>query len=166
MEEDAIHPLDRFAIDPITLEGFVALGLEGVHLSRGAVAAFTVHVHGHLGACFAVSIEADEDGVGAAEAHRANGGFDEGAKTALVGVVIGNESGVFLARAGVDNGLDVDPDDEEVGECQGSAHGRDAAAYMYGATPVEGRSHHVARGSEDGVVQRGWDRAGPGTMEG
>jgi hypothetical protein len=75
-EEDAIHPLDRFAIDPITLEGFIAPGLGGVHPPRSAVTAFTVHVHGHLRACFAIGIEADENGVGAAEAHRVNRGFD------------------------------------------------------------------------------------------
>jgi hypothetical protein len=75
-EDDAVHPLDCFAIDPITLEGFIAPGLGRVRLSCGAVTAFTVHVHGHLRACFAIGIEADEDSADAAEAHRVNRDFD------------------------------------------------------------------------------------------
>jgi hypothetical protein len=75
-EDDAVHPLDRFAIDPITLEGFIAPGLGRVHPSCSAVTAFTVHVHGHLRACFAIGIETDENGVARAEAHCVNGGFD------------------------------------------------------------------------------------------
>ena len=118
-KEDAIHPFNRFAIDPIALESFVAPGLGRAHSTRGAISALTVHVHGHLGARFAVGIEADEDGVGAAEAHSANGGFNEGAKTAFMGVVVGNEGGVFLVCAGVNDGFDVDPDDKEASKCQG-----------------------------------------------
>ena len=118
-KEDAIHPPNCFAVDPVTLESFVAPGLGRVHPTRGAVSALTVHVHGHLGARFAVGIEADEDGVGAAEAHSANGGFNEGAKTAFMGVVVGNEGGVFLVCAGVNDGFDVDPDDKEASKCQG-----------------------------------------------
>ena len=112
-KEGAIHPLDRFAIDPIAFESFVAPGLGRVHSTRGAVSALTVHVHGHLKACFAVGIEADEDGVGAAKAHRVNGGLNKGTKTAFMGVLVGNEGGAFLARAGVNDGFDVDPDDKE-----------------------------------------------------
>ena len=165
-EDDAAHPLDRFAIDPITLEGFIAPGLGGVHPPRSAVTAFTVHVHGHLGACFAVGIEADEDGVGAVEAHSVDGGLDEGAEAIFVSVVVGDEGGVFLARADVDHGLDVDSDDKEASECQSSTHGRGAAANVHGAVSVEGWGAHMTRRSKNGVVKRGRDGVGPGAMEG
>ena len=49
---------------------------------------------------------------------------------------------------------------------QGSTHGCGAAAYMHGTKPVEGRAPHVTRGSENGVVKRGRDGVGPGTVEG
>ena len=165
-KEDAVHPSDRFAIDPVTLESLVAPRLGGVHPACGAIPALTVHIHGHLRACFAVGIETDEDGVGAVEAHNVDGGFDEGAEATFVGVVIGDEGGAFLARAGVDYGLDVDPDNKEASECQGSTHGRGAAANVHGAVSVEGWGAHMARGSKNGVVKRGRDGVGPGTMEG
>ena len=89
-----------------------------------------------------------------------DGGFDEGAETAFMVVVVGDEGGVLLARASVNDGLDVDPDDKEASECQGSTHGRGAAAYVHGAVSVEGWGAHMARGrkrawcSKEG--QQGW----------
>ena len=165
-KEDAVHPSNRFAIDPVTLESLVAPRLGGVHPACGAIPALTVHVHGHLRACFAVGIETNEDGVGAEEAHSMDGGLDEGAETAFMVVVVGDEGCVFLARAGVDCGLDVDSDNKEAGECQGSTHGRGAAANVHGAVSVEGWGAHMARGSKNGVVERGRDGMGPGTVEG
>ena len=165
-KEDAVHPSDRFAIDSVTLESLVAPGFGGVHPACGAIPALTVHIHGHLRACFAVGIEADEDGVGAVEAHSVDGGLDEGAEAIFVSVVVGDEGGVFLARADVDHGLDVDSDDKEASECQSSTHGRGAAANVYGAASVEGWGAHMTRRSKNGVVKRGRDGVGPGAMEG
>ena len=45
-----------------------------------------------------------------------DGRFDEGAKSTFMFVVVGDEGGAFVARAGVNDGFDVDSDDKEASE--------------------------------------------------
>ena len=126
-----IHPLDRFAVDPVTSCCLFGAWLRVVHATSRRVPATPVHIHRDLWPCSAIGVKYNEIVVCPTEAHAMYRIFHECAHTTFESIVVRYYFGVFHSASCIYRRLDIYADDKSACERECSRHRSGAAAYVY-----------------------------------